>query len=257
MFILYFYANKLMYSGRKSMKEIQIITKDGIKIAANIYNRGFESVLIISPGWFMTKDSKFFKEMGETFSRYCDVIIFDFRGHGRSSGFYTFTRKEISDIKTIIDYAKRTYKTIYLMGFSLGAAITLIAASEDESISKIIAVSAPVSFNKIENKIWKKEAWLPTFKKCELKRWLSIRPGMLYGKKIKPIDIVDNIKAPTLFIAGGKDPIVCSWHTKTLFDKATCTKNYKLFENCCHAEDLFIQDKKNFIKVCTEWLFDK
>ena len=65
MFILYFYANKLMYSGRKSMKEIQIITKDGIKIAANIYNRGFESVLIISPGWFMTKDSKFFKEMGE------------------------------------------------------------------------------------------------------------------------------------------------------------------------------------------------
>ncbi len=257
MLTFHFYDKKLMYLGLKSMKEIKITTKDRIIIAENIYENGFDSVLIISPGWFMTKDSRFFKEMGEIFSQYSDVIVFDYRGHGKSSGFYTFTRKEVTDIKTVIDYAKKKYKTIYLMGFSLGAAITLIAAAEDNSISKIIAVSAPVSFDKIENKVWKKEAWLPTFKKCELKRWLSIRPGMLYGKKIKPIDIINRIKSPTLFLAGGKDPIVCSWHTKTLFDKAVCKKEYKLFNTCCHAEDLFIQDKANFIKVCIEWLFDK
>ena len=49
------------------------------------------------------------------------------------------------------------------------------------------------------------------------------------GKKVKPIDIVSRITAPTLFIAGENDPTVYPWHTKTLYDKATCKKGFKLF----------------------------
>ncbi len=143
------------------------------------------------------------------------------------------------------------------MGFSLGAAIVLTAGAKDDSIKKIIAVSAPTCFNKIENKVWKKEAWIPTLKKCELKRWLSVRPSLINRAKTAPIDIVEKIKCPTLFIAGEKDPTVCAWHTEALFQKAVCTKKYELFKDCCHAEDLFIQDKEHFIKLCTDWLFTK
>lgn len=237
------------------MQEIKIKTKDNVNIAVNHYKNGFERVVIIAPGWFMTKDSKSFKEMSEVFSKYSDILVMDFRGHGKSSGFYTFTSKETNDISAVIEFAQKYYKTIYLMGFSLGAALSIIAASNNEVIQKIVAVSAPVCFEKIENKIWKKEAWLPTLQKCELNRWFSIRPGLINGKKIKPIDVVDKIKCPTLFIAGEKDPTVCCWHTQSLYEKAVCKKKYELFENCCHAEDLFIQDKEKFIKVCSQWLF--
>ena len=38
------------------------------------------------------------------------------------------------------------------MGFSLGGALVLNCAAKDKSINKVIAVSAPTCFEKIENK---------------------------------------------------------------------------------------------------------
>ncbi len=242
---------------RKSMKEIRLKTEDNVEIALNHYENGFEDVIIIAPGWFMTKDSKSFKDMSDILSKKSDILVLDFRGHGHSGGFYTFTSKEIKDMDAAVKFASERYKKIYLMGFSLGAAIVLIAGAKNSNIEKIIAVSAPISFEKIENMVWKKEAWIPTLKKFEPKRWFSIRPALPIGKKIKPIEIVDSIKCPTLFIAGEKDPTVCSWHTKTLYDKAICKKRYEIFKDCCHAEDLFLQDKNKFIQLCSDWLFSK
>ncbi len=237
------------------MNEIKLKTIDQIEIAVNCYKNGFDSVVIIAPGWFMTKDSKSFREISDIFKEYSDVLAMDFRGHGRSKGFYTFTSKEINDISTVIEYAKQHYRKIYLMGFSLGAALVLIAGSKFDYIDKIIAISAPTCFSKIENKVWKKEAWIPTLQKCELKRWVSIRPSIINRKKINPIDIIDKVKCPTLFMAGEKDPTVCAWHTEALYNKAICPKKYELFEKCCHAEDLFLQNRERFIKTCIDWLF--
>ncbi|MBE7705548.1 MAG: alpha/beta hydrolase [Cyanobacteria bacterium SIG29] len=242
---------------KKAMIEIKLKTKDKVTIAVNHYKNGFDSVVILAPGWFMTKDSKSFVEMSEVFSKTSDVLAMDFRGHGKSEGFYTFTSKEINDISTVIEFAKENYKQIYLIGFSLGGALVLIAGSEYDYINKIIAVSAPSCFEKIENNIWRKEAWLPTLQKCELKRWFSIRPSLLICKKIKPIDIVEKIKCPTLFLAGEKDPTVHNWHSEELFKKAICKKNYELFPNCFHAEDLFIQDREKFVQLCTNWLYNE
>ena len=73
------------------MKEFFLKTKDGIKLALNHYDTGHKEVLIIVHGWFMTKDSRAFSDMSQNFSKEFDVIAFDCRGHGKSSGFYTFT----------------------------------------------------------------------------------------------------------------------------------------------------------------------
>lgn len=231
-------------------------TPDRIRIAINHYITGHKAVLIIAHGWFMSKDSKYFIDMSKVFSNKFDVITMDFRGHGKSSGFYTFTCKESNDLKTVVDYAKKQYEKVYLMGFSLGGALVTIHSAEEKNIDKVIAISAPYSFEKIENHIWRKEAWLQTLKKFELKRWCSVRPNWVIGKKISPIDVVDKIKAPTLFLAGEKDPTVHSWHTKSLYEKAKCEKHFELFENCYHAEDLFLQDRERFINICMSWLHD-
>ena len=235
-------------------KELFIETSDKIKIAINHFGKGSSSVLVIAPGWFMTKDSNAFNDMAIEFSKYLDVIVMDFRGHGKSNGFYTFTAKEACDIKSVIKYAKTHYEKVFIAGFSLGAALAVIHCAKEQNIDKIIAVSIPHSFDKIENHMWKKEAWGETFKKFEIKRWLSIRPSLLVHDKIKPINIINKIKVPTLFIAGEKDPTVYPWHTKTLYDNATCEKHFELFKDCCHAEDLFLAQKEKFLNVCLDWL---
>lgn len=236
------------------MEELFLKTQDDVKIAINHHKTGHDEVLIIAHGWFMTKDSSYFRDMAEVFSKNLDVISMDFRGHGRSSGFYTFTSKETMDMKTVVEYAKKHYSKIYLMGFSLGGALVVIHSAVEKDVDKVIAVSAPHSFIKIENQMWRKEAWLHTLRKFELVRWISVRPSLIIGKKIRPIDVVDKIEVPTLFIAGEKDATVHAWHSKSLYKKAKCEKHFELFKDCCHAEDLFFQERERFINVCSDWL---
>lgn len=234
--------------------EIFLKTEDKVKIAINHHITGHDEVLIIAHGWFMTKDSSYFRDMANVFSRNFDVISMDFRGHGKSSGFYTFTSKEPLDMKAVVDYAKSQYKKVYLLGFSLGGALVIIHSALEKDVNKVIAVSAPHSFIKIENQMWRKEAWRETLKKFELLRWLTVRPSLIIGKKIRPIDVVDKIEVPTLFIAGENDPTVHAWHSLSLYKQAKCEKQFELFEKCNHAEDLFRQDRKRFIHTCTKWL---
>ncbi len=236
------------------MKEIYFYTKDNVKIAVNQYQQGFDKVLIIAPGWFMTKDSKPFYNMSIEFSKYLDVLALDFRGHGKSGGCFTFTSNEVKDLNTVLDFAKNNYNKIYLAGFSLGGASSIIEASENKYINKMIVVSTPSDFNKIENNWWKKEAWLPTIKKCEPKVWMSVRAGNIFQKKIKPVDIIEKVICPTLFIAGEKDPTVYSRHTKLLYEKAKCEKKFVEFKECYHAEDLYIQEHDKFMELCMDWL---
>jgi len=240
----------------KMFNEITLKTSDNVIIKANHYNNNKDTIIVIALGWCMTKDSNAFKQIAEFFSNYYDIISFDFRGHGKSGGFYTFGAKEIKDLDCIINYLKN-YNNIYLMGYSLGAMVILnymAKYADNNKISKAIAVSAPSDFSKIENQMYKIEAWGETFKKFELIRFLTIRPSIIPHKKIKPIDVIEKVKVPTLFIAGKLDPTVHFWHTEKLYQKATCKKEYKLFEKGIHAEDIFLHFQDEFTKICLDWL---
>lgn len=238
----------------KNYEELYLKTSDGIKIALNHFKRDKEQVLIIANGWTMSKDSKFIKEMSKLFAKNFDVISFDFRGHGKSSGIYTFTSKEPKDLKSVINYANKFYKKIYLLGFSLGGAISIIHSVHEENLDRLIIVSAPHSFAKIKNFMWIKDYVTNPFKKYELKIGMTLRPSPIIQKKVRPIDVIDKISIPTLFIAGDSDTIIHSMDTKSLFYKAKCEKKFELFKNCHHAEDLLYQEKEKFINTCTEWL---
>ena len=237
------------------MQEVILKLNDNVKIAVNGYFSSNDEVVIVAPGWCMTKDSYAFRQISEMFAAEYDVLCLDFRGHGKSGGFFTFTSKELFDLDAAVNYAKeKGYSKIYLAGFSLGAGLALIYAGQSEKIDKVVAVSPYTDFDRIENCMWKKEAWGETFKKLELRRFLSIRPDIIPRKKIKPVDIIKKVKVPTLFIAGAKDPTVYPWHTEELYNRAECEKQFKLYENGIHAEDLFLYFKEDFSKMCLDWL---
>lgn len=236
-------------------EEGYVFTSDGVKIAYNSYKTGKNTVLIIAPGWFMSKDSHAFIQISNSFCKNYDVINFDFRGHCKSGGRYTFGRDEIWDLSAIVDFARKTYKNIYLMGFSLGALISLNYCASNNNIDKLIAVSAPTDFWKIENNVFSPNAFIPTLKKFEFKRWTSIRFKSPFYNKIKPIDVVDKIvSTPIYFIAGENDPIIKPWHNHLLFKKAIVPKKEILVFRGKHAEDIYLENKDFFVETCLKWL---
>ena len=115
-----------------------VTTEDNIKIAYNHYLSGHNAVLIVAHGWFMSKDSLAFKAIAKSFENNFDVITFDFRGHCKSNGLYSFGHNETKDLSAIVDYAKTRYKQIYLMGFSLGSLISIDYCANNDNIEKLI-----------------------------------------------------------------------------------------------------------------------
>lgn len=239
------------------MKTATVRTEDNFSIALNHYSKGRGAVLIVCPGCFMCKDAKPFLDMADDFFETFDVIVMDFRGHGKSGGLFTFSAKEHLDLKAVVDYAQKKYRQVVLMGFSLGAATTIIYTAKHKDVSGVIAVSAPADFDKIENHFLKKEALLPAMEKFELGKSPTLRPGNIALKKIKPVDVVSGISPlPILFLSGKKDPIVHHWHAEKLFEHARDPKKLVVFPDGLHAEDIYRKSRKKFVDTCADWYQD-
>jgi len=237
------------------MREVFVKTEDNINIAINHYDSGRDEVLIIAHGWYMCKDTHAFLRMSEDFFKSYDVITMDFRGHGKSSGWYTFTSNEHKDIKAVVKYAREKYSKIAILGFSLGGALAIIHAATYKDINCLITVSTPTDFDKIENLCWQPEAFITAFQQFDNRINRNIRLGSPFLYKIRPIDIVQDISpTPILFLAGGKGPTFHPWHAEKLHEKVKQCKSIEIFENDFHAEALYLNSRKKFLDVCNDWL---
>ena len=238
------------------MRNVTLKTKDNHRIEAVHHEEGFNKVVILAHGFFNTKDAYLFREIAKAMAVYYDVIAFDFRGHGKSSGLFTWTARECADLQAVIAYVKEYgYESIGLIGFSLGAAISLIEAAQNQDIKTLIAVSAPYDFWKIDFHFWKfgmlKDLRLNLGYKAKGK---GIRPSHPWEPKIAPIDIVDRISPrPILFLHGSEDWLIHPRHSQKLFDKAKEPKKIIILEKLGHAETMFDQQRDLFMAPCLDW----
>jgi pimeloyl-ACP methyl ester carboxylesterase len=238
------------------MHQVTLKTKDLQRIEAAHYETGFKKAVILAHGFFNAKDAYLFREIAKALAVYYDVVAFDFRGHGKSSGLFTWTSKECADLQAVIAYVKGCgYESIGLMGFSLGAAISLIETAQNPDIKTLIAVSAPYDFWKIDFNFWK-PGMLDDLKlnlgyKAKGK---GVRPSHPWARKIAPIDIVDRISPrPVLFIHGAEDWLINPKHSRELFNKAKQPKKIVILEKAGHAETMFDQQPDSFMKPCLNW----
>lgn len=228
---------------------------DKTKIAINHFRQdGRDTAVIICHGFSMSKDAKPFLDLSNDLFKFCDIIAMDQRGHGNSEGTFHFSTKEHEDVKAVINYSKIYYAHIYLLGFSLGAASCIIEVANEKNVDGVIAVSPPISFDKIENRFLKKEALIPGIQKFG-NHLFKLRLGNIFARKINPIDVVDRISPiPLLLIQGDKDPIISKQHAEILYQKAKEPKKLIIIKDGLHAEELYRQNPKDFIDSCFLWL---
>lgn len=231
-------------------------TCDGEKIAFDHYPKNGGRVIVLAHGFFNNKDAYLFKRIAQELAKSYAVISFDFRGHGKSSGLFSWTSREIRDLQAVVEYARGLgYGKIGLIGFSLGAAVAITAVARLKLVDSLIVVSAPMSFWQINFHFWEPEM-LNDFKlNLGIKgKGKGIRPGNLFLKKPRPLDVVDKISpVPIYFIHGAKDWIIKPSHSRRLFAKAKAPKKLTVIEDTGHAEKIFDNKPGEFIKECVEW----
>ncbi len=230
-------------------------TVDNYQISYDHYKNGHDKVVIIAHGYFSSSRILLFKELGYELSDQYDVIIFDFRGHGNSSGLFYWTSKEHQDLEAILQYAKTEYEHIGVIGFSLGAATSIITASKTKIINSLIAVSGPSQFNIINYHFWRINFETDIVYNLLGKGRIGkgVRPGPMWLKKEKPIDLVDKINIPVFYIHGDADWLIRPIHSKRLFEKTKGKKKIEIIKKGLHAEFLIRKNKEDMIRIIKEW----
>ncbi len=230
-------------------------TSDGQKIAFDHYRHGHDKVVIIAHGFFNSKDALLLKDLGHALDDRYDIIIMDFRGHGKSGGLFYWTSKEYLDLEALLEYAKQHYAKVGVVGFSLGAATSLIVASRGDLMDSLASVSAPTAFEKIEYRFWELSFDTDIVYNLigEGKIGKGVRPGPFWQKKHRPIDLVEKIKCPVLYIHGEKDWLIKPHHSESLYRKTKVQKHLAIIKGGSHAEFLIRTNRVETIGLIKNW----
>jgi len=232
-----------------------IISSDHQQIAYDLYQNNHEKVIVIAHGFFNSKEAVLLKQLAHSLNDQYDIILFDFRGHGKSQGLFYWTSKEYLDLLGILGLAKQKYRKIGLIGLSLGAATSLITATKTTSIDSIISISAPANFSKIEYHFWnfniKNDLIFNIFGQGKIGK--GVRPGPFWHKKEKPGEIVGKIQTPIFFIHGDADWVISDGHSKELYNNTTSLKRIRIIESGPHADYLFLEHQAEMLHLIREW----
>ncbi|RKY37309.1 MAG: hypothetical protein DRP78_01475, partial [Candidatus Omnitrophota bacterium] len=191
-----------------------VLTTDAHQIFYDHYLMGHKKIIVIAHGFFNSKKSVLIEEFITFLGADFDVIVFDFRGHGESDGLFSWTVKETLDLKAVLKYTGRKYKQIGLIGFSLGAAVSIIVLSESNAVNSFVSVSAPVEFKKIDYNFWNLDLEQDIYYNLTKgKKGKGVRPGPFWLKKKKPIKVVNKLTIPVLYIHGEDDWVIRPYHS--------------------------------------------
>ena len=244
------------YSKLSKKKDSFLLTSDKEKIAYYHYQNNQAKLIVIAHGFYNSKDSVLLQQLARDLSDGYDVFMFDFRGHGRSSGLFSWMSKESKDLEAVLNHLKGRYEKIGLVAFSLGGSISLNVLSETKGVDSLICVSAPAEFGKIDYKFWEldwKKDFIYTLFSKDGKVGKGVRLGPFWLKKKKPIKAVERIKIPVFYIHGDKDWVIKPWHSRALYKKTNTEKKLVVIKNGPHAEYLMQDSAEEFVREVKKW----
>ena len=234
-------------------------TADGVDIAYDLYSKDSDSVIIVCPGFFNSKENRWMRKTVDLVRGKFDVIIFDFRGHGESGGKYTWSAEEEKDFNAVLDYAKeKGYEHIGVIAFSLGAASAVNAVAHQDGVDSMILISCPTSFKSINYHIWEPGMFYDLWDNIE-SGWegKGARTDHIFIPKEDPVKTITGIKNTSiLFIHGDKDWVIKESHSKKLYEAANTKKRLEIIKGGFHAERLVEFHEDEMQKLILDWFLD-
>jgi|HubBroStandDraft_5_1064220.scaffolds.fasta_scaffold30318_2 fermentation-respiration switch protein FrsA (DUF1100 family) len=219
-----------------------LVTEDGVPIDAVHLPGPNDLAIIVAHGFTLSWQSPRVWRIANRFNRAAGVIIFDFRGHGRSGGLSTLGDLEINDLDVAVAYARQLgYQRIAAVGFSMGASVVVRHAGLIGGVDAVVSISGPgrwyyrgtermrrVHFA-VEHRLGRfvTRHWLKTRINPEGWKLVPVPPAEA-AAKIAPV--------PLLIVHGDQDPYFPPEHARQLYLAAREPKELWLIPGMGHAE---------------------
>jgi len=230
------------------------LRKENLKIGVRRIFLPREEVVLILPGFFQSKNTRIFKSLQKEISKFFDTACMDMPGHGNSSSFFTFgSKNEEEALNSVLDYLEGIYHKIGVLAFSLSglATINSLAKRKAKKVVSLVLVSVPSDFSQIEFRFFSPSAIKLGLRSLD---WnLGALLGFPFFKKEKPLENIQRIEFPILFLQGDSDPIIDKTHTFKLAQAHPGKQKVYIFRRGSHAEDLYRSYPEEFLEQVIDW----
>ncbi len=209
-----------------AFEEVAFVSRDGLAlvgwwIPAHAENGEARGTIVLCHGQdgSMDRDTR---RMIPLHAAGFNVLMFDFRAHGRSGGNQvTMGIYEKEDLLGALDYLEtaRGITGVGVLGFSMGAAVAIITAALTDRIAALV-VDSPFARLTYTVAAWGRLHGLPMPIAREIARWVLVYATIRAKGRIDQVDPlrwVQHIPSrPILFIFGTRDPFITRRHAHQL-----------------------------------------
>lgn len=247
------------WTAKQDFELVEIESEDGLKLKARFLKNENPSgkAVILAHGYKGNSEqmpgiTKFYYEQGY------DILKPDARGHGLSEGEYIgygwHDRKDYVQWSRFLAEGAGA-ETIFLHGFSMGAATVLMASGEKlpEQVKGIIADSGYTTVLEELSHQLKYLYKLPAFPVMQVTSFITdIRAGYTFAEA-SAIESVAKNKIPLLIIHGDQDALVPTEMGQRLFDTANSEKELWIVPGAGHTEAYTIAEEEYQEKLKAFW----
>lgn len=221
-----------------------LVTDDGVPIDAAHLPGASDLAIIVAHGFTLSWHKPDLIRVASALGRGgAGVVMFDFRGHGRSGGRSTLGDLEILDLDAAIAWARRLgYPRIATVGFSMGGSVVLRHAGLVGGAGAVVSVSSPGRwyYRGTERMRWVHYAVERPLGRLVTRQFLRTRispRGWAPVPPVPPADAAARISpVPLLIVHGDRDLYFPAEHARQLYAAAREPKELWLIPGMGHAE---------------------
>jgi dipeptidyl aminopeptidase/acylaminoacyl peptidase len=223
-------------------EDVRVDSRTGAALAGRFYPGTSRATVVLLHGYGGNQD-ELVPVAAALHDAGFSVFSFDQRGSGKSTGEITFGAREQEDLESVVDYLTTRPDVdadrIGALGFSMGAATTIMAAADDKRIKAVVDDSGWADVHH-----WLRPKLGDMFRHPRARftplsmKLVELRTGIDFDE-LKPGKVVDRLAPrPLLIIHGADDDVVPPSDADELYAAAKEPKQLWLVEGAAHGDTL-------------------
>lgn len=234
----------------------EIRNKAGEIIDYTFHDVGSEKVVVIGHGVTGNKDRPLVLALAEGLAGAgISALRFSFSGNGDSEGTFLDSNitKELSDLTAVIDFVENLGKKVIYAGHSMGGAVGVSVASQDDRILGLVSLAGMVNTKKFAEtefgEVTPDEGLMWDDEDCPLSQ--SFMDDLVGINTL--LEKGELIKVPWLLVHGTEDDVVLIDDTNEIYEKAGEQRSKLIIDG---ADHVFSEPEhmKKMVDGVLEWL---
>jgi dipeptidyl aminopeptidase/acylaminoacyl peptidase len=202
-------------------EDVELTTADGVTFGAWFFRQpGAPQTIVISGGHKGQRQSVLPIAIA-LWRKGFNVLVYTYRGMpGSDRSAITMGIREVNELQAMVAFARRRIRDakIGLLGYSMGAVVSLLGAAGDPSVQALVLDSPFSDLRQLVNQSIRRY-WLPgTPFTAAVALWFRLRVGCSISDA-SPIGVLSGLEPrPLFFIHGGDDAVTPVQHSRRLYD---------------------------------------